>query len=82
MPHRSQPVIAKKGPYVIDLKSDKTYYWCSCGRSENQPFCDGSHKGTNFEPLEVKVSEDKKYGLCGCKHTKNPPFCDREHSKL
>ena len=82
MPHRSHPIIAKKGPYVIELDASKTYYWCSCGRSENQPFCDGSHKGTNFEPLKVKVTESKKYGLCGCKHTKNPPFCDREHSKL
>jgi len=82
MPHRSHPVIAKKGPYVVDLDPDETYYWCTCGRSESQPFCDGSHKGTNFEPLEVKVDEKKKYGLCGCKHTKNPPFCDRQHSKL
>lgn len=82
MPHRSNPVIAKKGPFVVELDPDKTYYWCSCGRSENQPFCDGSHKGTIFEPVKVEVSEKKKYGLCGCKHTKNSPFCDREHSKL
>lgn len=82
MPHRSHPVVAKKSPYVVELDSEQTYYWCTCGRSESQPFCDGSHKGTNFEPLKVEVTEKKKYGLCGCKHTKNAPFCDREHSKL
>ncbi len=82
MPHRSHPVIAKKGPYVVELEQGKKYYWCSCGRSESQPFCDGSHKGTNFEPKVFEVDETKKYGLCGCKHTKNAPFCDREHSKL
>ncbi len=82
MPHRSNPVVAKKGPYVVDLEVGKTYYWCSCGRSESQPFCDGSHKGTNFEPVRLEVSETKKAGLCGCKHTKAAPFCDRGHSKL
>ena len=82
MPHRSNPVVAKKGPYVVELESGKSYYWCSCGRSESQPFCDGSHKDTNLEPLKFEVEEQKKYGLCGCKHTKNTPFCDREHSKL
>ena len=82
MPHRSNPVIAKKGPYVVELEQGKTYFWCACGKSENQPFCDGSHKDTNLEPLKFEVDEQKKYGLCGCKHTKNAPFCDREHSKL
>ncbi len=82
MPHRSHPVIAKKGPYVIELKKGKKYFWCTCGRSESQPFCDGSHKGTIFEPKEFEVDETKKVGLCGCKHTKRAPFCDREHSKL
>lgn len=82
MPHRSQPVIAKKGPYIVTLEAGKTYYWCSCGRSESQPFCDGSHKGTHFEPVKVEVDTTKKMGLCGCKHTKNTPRCDRAHSKL
>ena len=82
MPHRSNPVVAKKGPFVVDLEADKTYHWCTCGRSEGPPFCDGSHKGTIFEPKAFTVDENKKYGLCGCKHTKNAPFCDREHSKL
>lgn len=82
MPHRSNPVIAKKGPYVVELELGKAYYWCACGRSESQPFCDGTHKDTSLEPVKFEVDEQKKYGLCGCKHTKNAPFCDRKHSKL
>jgi len=82
MPHRSNPVIAKKGPYVVELETGKTYWWCACGRSKTQPFCDGSHKGTNIEPVKIEVDETKKVGLCGCKHTKNPPICDRSHSAL
>ncbi len=82
MPHRKQAVIAKKAPYVIELEAGKSYWWCSCGRSETQPFCDGSHQGTEFQPVEVKVDETKKVGLCGCKHTKNAPICDRSHNQL
>jgi len=82
MPHRSHPIIAKKAPYVVELEAGKSYWWCSCGRSETQPFCDGSHAGTKFQPVEVTVDETKKVGLCGCKHTKNSPKCDRSHSKL
>jgi CDGSH-type Zn-finger protein len=82
MPHRSHPIVAKKAPYVVELEAGKSYWWCSCGRSETQPFCDGSHKGTLFQPVEIKVDETKKVGLCGCKHTKNAPRCDRAHSKL
>ncbi|RVU84486.1 CDGSH iron-sulfur domain-containing protein [Leucothrix sargassi] len=82
MSHRSNAIIAKKGPYVVELEKGKTYFWCTCGHSEKQPFCDGSHKVTDFEPLEFVAEESKKYGLCGCKHTKNAPICDRQHSKL
>ena len=82
MSHKSQPVIAKKGPFVVELEADKSYMWCTCGRSEKQPFCDGSHAGTEFTPMKFTASETKKYGLCGCKHTKKAPFCDREHSNL
>ncbi len=82
MSHRSHPVVAKKGPFVVELEPGKTYYWCSCGRSENQPFCDGSHKDTELEPIAFEVDEEKKYGLCGCKHSKNSPFCDGSHSDL
>ena len=82
MPHRSNPVIAKKGSYVVELEEGKNYSWCTCGRSEKQPFCDGSHKGTEFTPLRFTAEDSKKYGLCGCKHTKNAPFCDGEHNNL
>ena len=82
MPHRSNPVIAKKGSYVVELEEGKNYSWCTCGRSGKQPFCDGSHKGTEFTPLRFTAEDSKKYGLCGCKHTKNAPFCDGEHNNL
>jgi CDGSH-type Zn-finger protein len=78
----SDPVIVQKKPCVVELEAAKSYWWCTCGRSANQPFCDGSHKGTDFTPLEFTVTESKKYGLCACKHTKNAPFCDAAHRDL
>ena len=77
----ANPVIAKKGPYVVELEPGD-YWWCACGLSKNQPFCDGSHKETEFSPLKFTITEKKKYALCGCKHTANPPFCDATHKKL
>ncbi len=73
--------IAKKGPYVEEL-DEGTYYWCSCGLSSKRPFCDGPHKGTDFQPVDVSISEKKKYGLCGCKHSNNGAFCDGSHKQL
>jgi CDGSH-type Zn-finger protein len=75
------PIVAQKAPYVLDLELG-TYYWCSCGKSSNQPFCDGSHKGTEFVPEKVEITETKKVALCGCKHSKNGAFCDGSHAKL
>jgi len=75
------PVIAAKHSIKLELKKG-TYYWCSCGRSVDQPFCDGSHKVTSFTPLEFTIEEEKRYSLCRCKHTKNAPFCDNEHRNL
>ena len=75
------PRIAKKGPYIVDLKAG-TYWWCTCGKSKDQPFCDGSHKGTEFSPLKFTVDNDKKYGLCGCKYSEHKPFCDGKHGSL
>ncbi len=76
-----EPKIAQKAPYVLDLEPG-TYYWCSCGKSNNQPFCDGSHKGSEFTPEKVEIEEKKKVALCGCKHSKNGAFCDGSHAKL
>lgn len=78
----SEPVIAKKGPCVVELEAGKSYWWCTCGKSATQPFCDGAHKGTDFIPEEVKVEDGRKYGLCGCKHSKNGAFCDGSHKDL
>jgi CDGSH-type Zn-finger protein len=77
----SEPVIADKKPAVLGLELG-TYYWCSCGQSQNQPFCDGSHKGTAFTPLAFEVTEKKQVALCNCKHTGNLPYCDGAHTRL
>lgn len=76
------PHIAQKAPYKVDLEAGKTYFWCACGQSKNQPFCDGSHKGGPFTPKAVKLEEAKTVYLCGCKQTKNSPFCDGTHKSL
>ena len=76
-----KPTIAGKTPLPVQLEAGKTYAWCSCGESSNQPFCDGSHKTTNLVPIKFTVQEDKSYFLCGCKKTNKKPFCDGSHSK-
>lgn len=77
----SDPVIAQKSPYVMEMEPG-TYFWCACGKSKKQPFCDGSHKGTEFSPVKVEVPEAKKMAWCGCKHSKKTPLCDGSHNKL
>jgi len=84
-PRRSNvpnPTIAQKGPYVVELEEGKLYAWCACGRSANQPHCDGSHMGTSFTPHPFTAEESKTGYLCGCKHTRTPPFCDGTHNDL
>ncbi len=76
------PVIAARTPVSVTLEAGKTYYYCTCGRSADQPFCDGSHQGTAFTPQEFSVDEDRKAALCRCKHTKDAPFCDGSHAQL
>jgi CDGSH-type Zn-finger protein len=77
----SEPKIARKGPYVQPAQSG-SFYWCTCGQSNSQPFCDGSHKGSGFAPQKTDITEAKTVAWCGCKHSKTAPFCDGSHSKL
>lgn len=77
----SEPVIADKKPTVMELEAGD-YWWCTCGQSQNQPFCDGGHKGTDFTPMKFTLEETKTVALCLCKHTDNKPFCDGAHAKL
>ncbi|HMU85530.1 MAG TPA: CDGSH iron-sulfur domain-containing protein [Leptospiraceae bacterium] len=76
-----KPVIAEKAPFVCEEKQGTTKFWCACGLSQNQPYCDGSHKRekTGMSPVKVEFSEDKKVAWCRCKQTKTPPFCDGSH---
>lgn len=78
----SEPVIAQRSPYPIEVEAGKTYWWCACGRSAKQPFCDGSHKGSAISPKEYKATENGTVFFCGCKHSANAPLCDGSHSTL
>lgn len=78
----TQPCIAQRAPYMQDL-APGDYWWCACGRSRNQPFCDGSHKATPLTPIRFTVTEKSgTLWLCGCKHSRRPPFCDATHNRL
>ncbi|HIC05185.1 MAG TPA: CDGSH iron-sulfur domain-containing protein [Nitrospirales bacterium] len=76
-----EPTVVEKKPTILTLDAG-TYYWCQCGKSETQPFCDGSHQGTDFEPKQFTLAETTKVWLCMCKHTHNSPFCDGAHKAL
>ncbi len=75
----SDPVRASDTPFAVDLEAGKSYFWCACGKSANQPFCDGSHKGSEFTPVKFDADESKQVYLCGCKTTGNQPMCDGSH---
>ena len=76
-----QPKIVEKRPVVFEIEAGE-YSWCACGLSTNQPYCDGSHKGTGLSPLRFQIEEKRRVALCNCKYTKEPPFCDGIHSGL
>ncbi len=76
-----QPICTQKQPYVIE-ESPGTKVWCACGRSKNQPYCDGSHQGSGFTPIRVEITEKKTVAWCGCRQSGNKPFCDGSHRKL
>lgn len=77
----SSPEIPAKQPVMLDLEAG-TYFWCSCGKSGKQPFCDGAHAGSEFKPVKFEIQEDTKAAMCMCKHSSVPVYCDGSHRKL
>ena len=75
-------VVAQKAPIPVEVEAGKSYFWCVCGRSEKQPFCDGSHQGTDFAPMKWTAEETKRVFFCACKQTAGEPLCDGSHNKL
>lgn len=77
----TRPKRASDTPFAVDVEVGKKYFWCACGLSASQPFCDGSHKGSEFSPMKYEATESTTVFFCGCKSTLNPPMCDGSHNK-
>lgn len=77
-----RPLIAQRSPCGVAVDAGASYWWCSCGRSSRQPFCDGSHKGGAFTPLKVVAEASETLWFCACKQTRTPPFCDGSHRRI
>jgi CDGSH-type Zn-finger protein len=78
----SEPEIGGRAPIPVEVEAGKSYWWCACGRSKTQPFCDGSHKVTSFTPIEFKAAKSAKVFFCTCKRSAKKPPCDGSHKKL
>jgi CDGSH-type Zn-finger protein len=76
------PEMPQKAPFPVEVTAGKTYFWCACGKSARQPFCDGSHKGTGFAPVKYEAAEDGRVFFCGCKRSARAPLCDGSHNRL
>lgn len=82
MSDQQLPAVPQKAPYPVEVQGGKTYWWCSCGLSKKQPFCDGSHKGSGLSPVSWTAEKDGKAWFCGCKATGKSPMCDGRHKAL
>jgi len=78
----SLPIVAQKGSYKMQVEAGKTYWWCACGKSSQQPFCDGGHKGSGFAPLKFEAVDTGIVSFCGCKGSGKAPLCDGSHRNL
>ncbi|MGQ0665057.1 MAG: CDGSH iron-sulfur domain-containing protein [Pseudomonadota bacterium] len=78
----AEPIPAQKAPYPVEAVAGQQVFWCACGRSKTQPFCDGSHKAVGLKPMAFTPPASEKVWLCGCKQTKTKPFCDGTHKTL
>ncbi len=78
----TKPVVAQAEPYGIEVEAGRAYFWCACGLSRKQPFCDGSHSGTGIVPVRYKAETAETVFFCGCKQTGDSPLCDGTHNGL